>query len=57
MPSKWDFHDARDVILTSQMAVREMVDHNHDHKRPMTLQKDPFLSQFFRKIKTATELS
>ena len=25
------FHNACDVILTSQIDIREMVDHDHDH--------------------------
>ena len=29
-PLNGQFHDARDVILTSQIDVREMVDHDHD---------------------------
>ena len=53
-PQNGLFHDAGDVILTSQMAIREMAD--HDYERPMTIQKDPFLSTFFGKITTATEL-
>ena len=31
-PKNVPFNDARDVIITSQMAVGEMV--NHDHEQP-----------------------
>ena len=30
-PLNGHFHDAGDVILTSRIDVREMVDHDHDH--------------------------
>ena len=48
-PQNLLFHDACDIILMSQMAVREMVDHNHDHEQPITLQKDPFYQHFLEK--------
>ena len=57
MLSKVTISQPCDHYLTPQMAISEMVDHNHNHEWPMSLQKDSFLKTFFGKIMTATELS
>ena len=36
-PLKWQFHDAHDVILTSVMAVRELVDNDNDNDNEWSL--------------------
>ena len=54
-PLNGQFHDAVTDALTSRTDVSEMVD--HDHERRMALQKEVFLSTFFGKITSASELS
>ena len=53
-PQNGLFQDACDVILTSRMAIREMVDPNPDQEWPMTLQKDPFYQHFLEKSRLLT---
>ena len=43
----YPFNDPHDVILTSQTAISEMVDHDHNHEWPMHPSKRPFLIDIF----------
>ena len=48
-PLKWQFHDACDAIIASQMAIREMVDHDHVTITITNPSKKPFLIDIFWK--------
>ena len=42
-PLNGQFHDTRDVILTSQTDVREMVDDDDDDERPLVMANGPYI--------------